>query len=182
MIEDIVTDAARAEWTEVAAIARAGRWARWPGLPAGLMPAAVIGELIAVPAPPPAPGQLGRRPLDVYEAPPLRLWADRGTVVLVEWLDPPCAGTVEETLGVLGRADRAAAGRHLRSGATTTEHVYAGHGLAITVAASYDQPPSFAPRLATVQLFAPCTLRDFVLELGGNDRLEPRMVGPRGGR
>jgi hypothetical protein len=49
----------------------------------------------------------------------------------------------------------------------------------MTVAASYDLPPRFAPTVATVQLFAPGSLRDFVLELGGDDRLGPRAIGPR---
>jgi hypothetical protein len=65
------------------------------------------------------------------------------------------------------------AGRFLQSGATTTAYVYAGRGLALTVAESYDQPPSFAPRLAAIQLFATTDLRTFVLELGGNDTTGP---------
>ena len=41
------------------------------------------------------------------------------------------------------------------------------------MAESYDKPPSFAPRLAAVQLFARTDLRTFALELGGNDRSGP---------
>lgn len=174
-----MTEQNAAAWAEAAAIARAGQWARWTGLPAGLPAATVIAGLVSVDVPTPTPGQLGRRPLDLYQAPPLRVWADGGAAVLVEWLDPPCAGSVAELLAALGVADREGAGRHLRSGATTTEHVHAARGLAVTVAASYEQPPSFAPRLATVQLFAATDLRSFVLELGGNDQPGPRLIGPR---
>lgn len=149
-----MTEQNAAAWAEAAAIARAGQWARWTGLPAGLPVAMVIAALGAVEAPTPEPGQLGRRPLDLYQAPALRVWADDGAAVLVEWLDPPCAGSVAELLAALGGADREGAGRHLRSGATTTEYVHAARGLAVTVAASYEQPLSFAQRLATVQLFA----------------------------
>ena len=158
--------------------ARAGQWASWPGLPAKQSVAAVMAEL-GVAAPPPAvASRLGRRALDRHDAPALHVWADHDQVVLIEWIDPPCAGPVAELLARLGTPDREAAGRYLRAGATTTEHVYAGRGLAVTVAASYDQPPRFAPSLATVQLFTPGTLRDFVLELGGNDRVGPRTIGP----
>jgi len=44
------------------------------------------------------------------------------------------------------------------------------------VAESYDQPPSFAPRLAAIQLFATTDLRTFVLELGGNDTTGPARL------
>jgi hypothetical protein len=170
MAETAMIDA----WTA----ARAGQWASWPGLAAKLSVAAVMAELgVAVPAA--VASKLGRRALDRYDAPALHVWADHDQVVLIEWIDPPCAGTVAELLAQLGTPDREAAGRYLRAGVTTTEHVYAGRGLAVTVAASYDQPPRFAPSLATVQLFTPGTLRDFVLELGGNDQLGPRAIGPR---
>jgi hypothetical protein len=165
--------------TEAAwAVARAGRWASWPGLPSGQTVAAVIGTLTGATPPLAAASRLGRRPVDRYDAPPLRVWADGAAVVLVEWIDPPCAGTVAELRAALGRPDREAAGRFLRAGTTTTEYVHASRGLALTVAASYDQPPGFAPYLVTVQLFAPGSLRDFVLELGGNDPPGPRPIGP----
>jgi hypothetical protein len=160
------------------ASARAGQWALWPGLPSGQPAAAVLNALGSAAVPLGASSRLGRRPVDRHDAGPLHLWADRGSVVLVEWIDPPCATAVPELLATLGLPDREAGGRYLRAGATTTEYVYAGRGLALTVAASYEQPPGFAPYLATVQLFTPCSLRDFILELGGNDTSGPRMVGP----
>jgi hypothetical protein len=160
------------------AAARAGRWAGWTGLPPGLPVATVVAALTGAVAPLAIADRLGRRPVDRVDAAPLRVWASGGAALLVEWIDPPCAGTVAELLAALGAPDREAGGRHLRAGATTTEYVYAGRGLALTVAASYDQPPGFAPYLATVQLFTPATLRDFVLELGGGDRPGPRTIGP----
>ena len=167
-----------ATWADAVVIARAGQWARWSGLPTGLPITAVLYDLVRAGPPPAVESRLGRRPLDRYDAGPLHVWAEHTAAVLVEWLDPPCATSVAELLAELGAPDREAAGRHLRAGATTTEYVYAARGLAITVAASYDQPPSFAPTLATVQLFATATLRDFVLELGGNDTSAPRFIGP----
>lgn len=170
----------REAWRAAAAIARAGRWASWPGLPAGLTVAEVLAELGGAAVPAPVASSLGRRSCERFDAPPLRVWADGAAVVLVEWLDPPSATSVEELLAALGPPDRDGPGRHLRDGAVTTERVHAARGLAVTVAESYDDPPSFAPSVATVQVFAPCTLRDFVLELGGNDTLAPRPIDPRG--
>jgi hypothetical protein len=157
--------------------ARAGAWARWRGLPPGTSPALVVAALGGA-LPLAVEGTLGRRRVDRYDGSSLRIWADGGAALLVEWIDPPCAGTVAELVAALGAPDREGPGRHLRAGATTTEHVFASRGLAITVAASYDQPASFAPRLASVQLFAAGTLRDFVVELGGNDQPGPRPIGP----
>jgi hypothetical protein len=168
-----------AAWSAAVAVARAGRWASWTGLPA-VPVAAVLADLAGSGPVPPVPGRLGRRSLDRFDAGPLHVWAaPDGTALLVEWVDPPCAGAATEVVAALGAPEREGAGRYLRAGATTTEYVYAGRGLAVTVAASYDQPPRFAPVLATVQLFAPGSLRDFVLELGGDDRLGPRPIGPR---
>lgn len=169
-----MSDAATMAWAE----ARAGRWASWPGLPSGLTITVVMSELAGTAPPAAVASRLGRRPVDRYDAPRLHVWAAGAAVVLVEWIDPPCAGAVAELLATLGPPDREAAGRYLRAGTTTTEYVYAGRGLALTVAASYDQPPGFAPYLATVQLFAPGSLRDFVLELGGGDLPGPRPIGP----
>jgi len=160
------------------AAARSGRWADWPGLSSGLSVAAVVVELAGTAAPVALASRLGRRPVDRYDAAPLHVWADGPVVVLIEWVDPPCAGAVAELLANLGPPEREAAGRYLRAGATTTEYVYPARGLALTVAASYDQPARFAPYLATVQLFPPGSLRDFVLELGGSDQPGPRPIGP----
>jgi hypothetical protein len=170
-----MTGSPKADWAAAVAIARAGRWASWPGLRSGLRVAAVLADLANAKPPLPVAGRLGRHQLDHYDASPLRVWASPdATVILVEWIDPPCASPVVELLTELGQPVREAAGRYLRSGATTTEYVYAGRGLALTVAASYDQPPGFLPTLVTVQLFAPGSLRDFVLELGGDDLSGPR--------
>lgn len=158
--------------------ARAGQWENWPGLPSGVTVATVMDALDGATLPLAVASRLGRRLLDRYDAAQLHVWADRGVVVLVEWIDPPCARAVAELLATLGRPDREAAGRYLRAGTTTTDYVYASRGLALTVAASYDQPSSFVPYLATVQLFAPGSLRDFILELGDNDQPGPRMIGP----
>ena len=75
----------------------------------------------------------------------------------------------------MGPSDREGAGRYRRFGATTTEHVYASRGLALTVAESYDDPQTFEPFLGAVQLFAASDLRTFILELGGNDRGGPKL-------
>lgn len=158
--------------------ARTGQWANWPGLPSGVGVAAVMAELSGFAPPAAVASNLGRRLVDRYDAPSLHLWAIGTVVILVEWIDPPCAGAVTELLATLGPPDREAAGRYLRMGTTTTEYVYAGRGLALTVAASYDQLPGFAPYLATVQLFAPGSLRNFVLELGGGELPGPRPIGP----
>ena len=157
--------------------ARSGQWARWPGLPSEVSVATVMTELAGIAPPAAVASQLGRRAVDRYDAPRLRVWAATEVAILVEWIDPPCAGAVTELLEALGLPDREAAGRYLRAGTTTTEYVYAGRGLTLTVAASYDEPPGFAPYLATVQLFAPGSLRDFVLELGGDDLPGPRPIG-----
>jgi hypothetical protein len=95
---------------------------------------------------------------------------ERTHVVLIEVTKRLGATAPAALRDQLGAADREGAGRFLQSGATTTEYVYARRGLALTVAESYDQPPSFAPRLAAIQLFAATDLRTFALDLGGNDR------------
>jgi hypothetical protein len=166
-----------AAMSEAAVVAREGQWTRWPGLPPGVSAAVVVTALADSGVPLAVASRLGRRQVDRYDAGPLRVWADGGAAILVEWVDPPCAVSVTDLLAALGPPDREAAGRHLRGGATTTEYVYAGRGLALTVAASYDAPPSFVPYLATVQLFTPGSLRDFVLELGGGDLPGPRSIG-----
>jgi hypothetical protein len=150
-----VMDANSAQMTDAWRAARSGQWARWPGLPAEVSAAAVMAELAGIAPPAAVASQLGRSAVDRYDTPRLRVWAATGVAILVEWIDPPCAGAVSELLDALGPPDREAAGRHL------------------TIAESYDQPPSFAPRLAAVQLFAATDLRTFVIELGGNDTTGP---------
>ena len=174
-----MTAADEAAWLELAVIALAGQWTIWPGLPPGLTAAAVVSALVGGALPAAVASDLGRVPLDRLDVGALQVWANADdVVVLVEWIDPPCDGGVAELLAALGAPEREGPGRHRRSGATTTEYMYAGRGLAITAAESYDSPPSFETRLATVQLFAPTTMQAFVLELGGDVQVGPRMIGP----
>lgn len=95
--------------------------------------------------------------------------------MLVELEDPPSLLPPEDLIRELGAPDRTSPGRYRRFGATTTEHVYAGRGLALTVAESYDEPPGFEPFLGAVQLFPAGDLRAFKLNLGGDDRGGPRL-------
>ena len=100
----------------------------------------------------------------------------RGTeVVLVELRGPSSAKPPAELLEALGPPEREGAGRFRRADAMTTEYVYPQRGLAVTVAESYDDPPSFSPEVGQVLLFAPTDLRGFVVDLGGNDRGGPRL-------
>ncbi|HMG21648.1 MAG TPA: hypothetical protein VK607_10040 [Kofleriaceae bacterium] len=154
---------------------RAADWAHWPGLPPALREADLVRDLgLRRAATTRHAGRLSRRDAVIVEAPGVRYWLrDRDRVVLVEVTGALGTATPAALRAQLGAADREGAGRFLQAGATTTEYVYAGRGLALTVAESYDQPPSFPPRLAAVQLFAATELRTFVLELGGNDRAGP---------
>ena len=187
---------ASATWAEVV---RSGTWTAFRGLPARLTEAELLaglgrdpaGDLAPAssppvtmppvssptePSPPPRrPALLGSRQRDLVELDGLRYWLDAANVVLAELEDPSSALAPAELVAALGPSDREGAGRHRRFGATTTEHVYAGRGLALTVAESYDEPPAFEPFVAAVQLFAAADLRTFVLELGGNDRGGPRL-------
>lgn len=163
-------------WAEAA---RSGDWTAWPGLPARLAEAGLLAALGRDPGPHPrGTARLGSRQREVVELDGLRYWLDADdddAVVLVELVDPPCDRPPAALLEALGEPDRSGAGRYRRFGATTTEHVYAGRGLSLTVAESYDEPPGFEPFLAAVLLFPPSDLRTFVLELGGNDRGGPRL-------
>jgi hypothetical protein len=161
--------------TSYSAALRSADWAHWPGLPADLREAGLVRELrLDRGKTTRRDGRLGRHDAVIVEAPGLRYWLrDRDHVVLLEVTGNLGTAPPATLRSQLGTADREAAGRFLQSGATTTEYVYAGRGLAITVAESYDQPPKFSPRLAAVQLFAPTDLRTFDLELGGHDRGGP---------
>lgn len=161
--------------TGYAAVLRSADWAQWPGLPPELREADLVRDLALGRTPRTRHhGRLSRRDAVIVEAPGLRYWLrDRDRVVLIEVTERLGAAAPAALRSQLGRADREAAGRFLQSGATTTEYVYAGRGLALTVAESYDQPPRFAPRLAAVQLFAATDLRTFALDLGGSDRGGP---------
>lgn len=158
-----------------AAAARSGDWVAWPGLPAGVDEALVTRWLGATGEPERRPARLGHHLVDVVHRGGTSAWVRGGVVVLVEIEDPAGGHDVDALLARLGPPDRSGPGRHLRSGSTTTEHVWASRGLAVTVAESYDDPPTHAPFLAAVQLFTPTDLRAFVLELGGNDRGGPRL-------
>jgi hypothetical protein len=159
-----------------ASAALAGDWVSWPGLPARLGEEALLRRLgRAAAAHPHRPALLGRRQADLVELERLRYWLSDGQVALVELEDPASMLAPAALLSALGEPDRTSAGRYRRFGATTTEHVYAARGLAVTVAESYDDPPTFEPLVAAVLLFAPTDLRGFVLELGGDDRGGPRL-------
>ncbi len=159
-----------------AAVALAGDWVTWRGLPARLSETELLGGLGRTPgANPRRPALLGHRQMDLVELKGLRYWLAHDQVVLAELEDPASTLALEALLAALGEADRIGAGRYRRFGATTTEHVFAARGLAITVAESYDDPPTFEPLVAAVLLFAPTDLRGFVLELGGNDRGGPKL-------
>ena len=155
---------------------RSGVWTEYAGLPEGLAEADLLSALGREAGPHPrSPARLGSRQREVVELDHLRYWLDGATVVLVELEDPPSSLSPSELVRELGTPDRTGAGRYRRFGATTTEHVYAGRGLALTVAESYDEPPGFEPFLAAAHLFAAGDLRAFILELGGNDRGGPRL-------
>ncbi len=157
-------------------VVRDGRWLEFDGLPRRLDEAGLLRELgREAQAHAGRPANLGRHGRTLVELDGLRYWLAGRRVVLVELEDPASSLAPGELLSALGAADREGAGRYRRVGATTTEHVFAGRGLALTVAESYDDPPSFAPILAAVQLFVPTDLRGFILELGGDDRGGPRF-------
>jgi hypothetical protein len=156
------------------AIARAGRWTEWPGLPQPLDEATLTGELQLAPGAR-TPTMLGRRRREVVSSGAARYWVDGDDVVLVELVDPASELEPDELLAALGAPEREGAGRYRRIGVTTTEYVYPARGLALTVARSYDTPPGFAPFLAQALLFPPSDLRTFVLERGGDDRGGPRI-------
>jgi hypothetical protein len=171
-----VAAASAAPAASYAAVLRSADWARWPGLPADLREKALLRDLGASAAKATRTrGKLGRHDVTIVDAGGVRYWLrDGDRVVLVELTQRLGAAAPSFLLSRFPVADREGAGRHRVSGTTTTEHVFAGRGIAITVAASYDQPPSFAPRLAAVQLFAASDLRTFDLELGGRDRGGPQ--------
>lgn len=154
---------------------RAADWTRWPGLPATLRERELLDALgIDSSRITRGAARLGRRDVVVVDTGGLRYWLrDGDRVILVEVTGHLGATAPAELQRQLGAPARDGAGRFLQAGATTTELVYPARGIAITVAASYDTPPSFPPRLAAVQLFAATELRTFVLELGGNDRAGP---------
>ncbi|MCL4226252.1 MAG: hypothetical protein KJZ91_17450 [Myxococcales bacterium] len=160
-----------------AAALRAAEWERWPGLPPDLRERELVRHLgVDRARATRRDARLGRHDAVIVDARGLRYWLrDRDRVVLVEVTGAGRLGaaTPAELLARLGAPAREGPGRYLEDGASTTELVFPGRGIAVTVAESYDTPPAFAPRLAAVQLFARTDLRTFVLELGGNDRGGP---------
>lgn len=161
--------------TSYATVLRSADWAHWPGLPANLREADLVRELgLGRAKATRRDGRLSRHDVVIVETPELRYWLrDRNRVVPVEITGHLGTTPPDALRAQLGVADREGAGRFLQSGATTTEYVYAGRGLALTVAESYDHPPSFPPRLAAIQLFVATDLRTFDLELGGKGRAGP---------
>ena len=157
-------------------VARAGDWEQWPGLPEHLDEATLARELRLPPtAARRGTAMLGSQRVDMADSGNARYWLRGGEVVLVELRGPSSKQSPAELLEALGAPAREGAGRFRRADATTTEYVYPQRGLAVTVAESYDDPPSFAPEVGQVLLFAPTELREFVTELGGNDRGGPRL-------
>jgi hypothetical protein len=157
-----------------------GRWIEWDGLQPGLTDGAVTAAFgVDRAAVERGTGQLSgrRRELRTVRAdgePVLRWWLDGGGVVeLVQVVDPPGPPDVESVLAALGPPEREGAGRHLVSGATTTELVWPARGLSLTLAESYEDPPAWPRRLAAALLFPATDLRTFVIDLGGNDRGGP---------
>ena len=157
-----------------------GRWPEWDGLEPSLTDTAVAAAFGVDPAAVEhGTGRLSgrRRELRTVRAdgePVLRWWlSGDGTVDLVQVVDPAGRPDVETVLAALGPAERERAGRHLVSGATTTELVWPARGLSLTIAESYEDPPAWPRRLASALLFPATDLRTFVVDLGGNDRGGP---------
>lgn len=154
-------------------VLRTADWVRWPGLPPDLREAELRRDLGLDASGTRRDGRLSGHDVVIVETADLRYWLRDDRVVLLELTKRLGPTPSDDLRARLGTADRDAAGRFLQSGSTTTEYVYASRGLAFTVAASYDQPPKFAPHVIAIQLFAATDLRGFVLELGGNDRGGP---------
>jgi hypothetical protein len=161
-------------------VAAEGRWAEWDGLEPGL----TDGDVAAAFAVDPSvvehgTGRLSGRPREVRTVreggePVLRWWLDGvGAASIVQVVAPASRPDLEAALAALGRPEREGAGRHLVSGAMTTELVWPARGLSLTLAESYDDPPAWPRRLASALLFPASDLRTFVTDLGGNDRGGP---------
>lgn len=161
-------------------VAVAGRWPDWDGLEPGMTDGVVAAAFgVDESAVEHGSGRLSgrRRALRTVRAdgePVLRWWLDgAGAVELVQVVDPPGRPDVESVLAALGPPEREGAGRHLVSGATTTELVWPARGLSLTIAESYEDPPAWPRRLASALLFPATDLRTFVVDLGGSDRGGP---------
>jgi hypothetical protein len=162
--------------------AAAGRWLEWAGLDPGLGDADVMDAFaVAKNEVESGPERLGRRTRPTRTSstagePRLRWWlGDTDHVLLLEMVDPPCHPSLPQVMAELGRPEREGAGRHRVLGGSTTEHVWTGRGLSLTTVESYDDPPSWPPRLAAALLFEPTDLGLFVRELGGDDRGGPSL-------
>ncbi|MGH9134958.1 MAG: hypothetical protein ACRDZZ_13555 [Ilumatobacteraceae bacterium] len=134
---------------------RAGRWAGWTGLPAGLSlrdAAAELGALIDVHR---------RGATTVHQLTgEVRLWVPDDVVELVE-LDHPLgdASAVDD----LGPPDVEQPARFGVFGSATTEHVWIERGLVLVTAVEYDHdlggpPVDTSPRLVHAELFVPTEL------------------------
>jgi len=154
--------------------AREGRWADFEGLPDELDMASLLAGLGRQPSWTERPDVLGDDERTLAESEGLRCWLDGARVMLAELSDPASAAAADPMLAQRGAADGERPGRP-RSDATVTDYVYAGRGLVLTVAESYDHPPSFEPFVVTVRLFAPTTLIAYLTELGGFERRRSRF-------
>lgn len=160
-------------------IALRGDWLQWEGLAPDLTGGVLLAALgRGATAEQREPARLSLQPVtrQIYRRPtaPERVvaWFAGGgdEVLLVELEEPPALTPLAAIWSAWGPADRVGPGRTIVFGAMATEHVYLGRGVALTVAESYDDPPSFAPRIARAQLFAPTDLQGFLVRLGGGDR------------
>jgi hypothetical protein len=161
-------------------VAVEGRWLDWSGLDPGLTDEDVVAafdvDASAVEYDTARVSSRIRRRRTVRSSgePVLEWWlGDEGSVLMAKIVDPACEPGLEQVLAGLGPPDREGAGRHLVSGGTTTEYVWPGRGLSLTVVESYEDPPAWPPRLASSLLFGPTDLGGFIVELGGNDRAGP---------
>lgn len=163
-------------------LAAEGRWPEWDGLEPGLTDAQVAAAFgVDAAAVEHGTGRLSGRPRELRTVraggePVLRWWLDgEGAVSLVQVVAPLSRPDLEAALAALGPPEREGAGRHLVSGAMTTELVWPARGLSLTLAESYDDPPAWPRRLASALLFPASDLRTFVTDLGGADRGGPSL-------
>lgn len=160
-------------------LALRGDWLRWRGLETGLTGRALrtlLGpNLIEEPREPARLSlQLVTRQVFYRETAPTEVIAwfegDSDQLLLIQLDEPPSLATLDDIQSAWGQADRSGPARGIILGAMATEYVYLSHGIVFTIAETYDDPPSFAPRIARVHLFEPTDLQGFLVRLGGGDR------------
>lgn len=164
-------------------LALRGDWLRWSGLEAGLTGQALRTLLgpntVEEPREPARLSlQLVSRQIYYRETAPQEIIAwfegDSDQLLMIQLDEPPSLASLDDIQSTWGQADRVGPARAIVFGAIATEYVYLSRGIVFIIAVSYDDPPSFAPRIARVQLFAPTDLQGFLVRLGGGDR----NIGP----